>query len=68
MGPLKNCIMGFLTNYKRFVDRKEAAKIASLAKQIEDYEEGKGLFSEELWSPSNGGKFDYDPIKGYIEK
>lgn len=68
MGPNKNCEMGFLTNHKRFVSREEAAKIAYFSNQIDKWKEEDVIFSEDLWSTQSGGKYDYDPVKGYIEK
>jgi hypothetical protein len=64
----KGSIQGFLTNRLRFVGRSEAAEIAFNAKQIGSFTAGQILMSEELWSEANGGKFDYDPIQGYVEK
>lgn len=57
---------GFFTSLGRYVDRTEAAKIAAAARQVP-----KGtdfLFSEDLWSERHGGKFNYDPKKGYVKK
>lgn len=54
---------GFFTNKGRFVTRREAAQIAMLAGQI--LEGVDILFSEDLWSKTDGGKFDYDQIEGY---
>lgn len=43
-------IQGFLTSKNRFVDRVEAFKIAVKMKQtMKEYEEGKILFSEDLY-------------------
>ena len=56
---------GFVTNNGTFVNRKEAAKIAFLAGQIEEPEEI--LFSEMLWSKRDNGKFKYDYVKGYYK-
>lgn len=43
-------VQGFLTNKNRFVDRKEAAKIALEAKQIEKLEySSEELYSEDLY-------------------
>lgn len=56
---------GFFTNKGRFVGRSEAADIALAAKQID--KPIKILFSEDLWSKSDGGKFNYDSIDGYYE-
>jgi len=62
--PLETCkkdsTQGFVTNLNRFVNRKEAAKIAFKAGQIEA--DGGGLLSEELWY---WGKYKYDVDKGY---
>jgi hypothetical protein len=58
---------GFITNEGRYVQRGEAAKIALSAGQI-DFPTTL-LFSENLWdSVNDNGKYDYDEIKGYIEK
>lgn len=68
--PLGTCkagsIQGFLTNENRFVDRKEAAKIAMLAKQIDKWKEGQILISEELWCEKDNGKHFYDDKLGYV--
>lgn len=56
---------GFMTNRARFVDRKEAAKIAVEAGQV-DLKTIEILFSEDLWSPTANGKFYYDYVKGYV--
>ena len=56
---------GFVTSKGNFVNRKEAAKIAFLAGQINEPEEI--LFSEMLWSKSENGKFEYDYVKGYYK-
>lgn len=41
---------GFVTNEGRFVDRKEAARIALEAGQVKELKSGSGeLFSEDLW-------------------
>lgn len=54
---------GFVTSNGRYVNRVEAATIAVNSGQVEH---GKTvLFSEDLWSESSGGNFDYDYIKGY---
>jgi hypothetical protein len=55
-------VQGFVTNSGRFVDRKEAAKIAFNAGQISKYEEGQILLSEEIWL---FGEHKYDEEKGY---
>ncbi len=59
---------GFLTNKLRFVSRKEAARIAYEAIQIDKWEDGQMLISEELWSEAPGGKFRYDETFGYIKR
>jgi hypothetical protein len=50
---LRDWEQGFLTTDERFVDRKEAYRIAALAGQIvshvPDPESGRKLFSEDLW-------------------
>ena len=58
---------GFLTDKFRFVNRKAAASIAFQAKQIDNLAPDQPLFSEELWSPTSGGKYIYDEKLGYIE-
>jgi hypothetical protein len=55
---------GFVTNFGDFVSREEAAKIAYQAGQID--RKLKILFSEDLWSPVDGGKYDYDEARGYV--
>ncbi len=63
-GTCKNLsIQGFVTNTNRFVDRKEAAKIAFKAKQIKEYKRGQILLSEEIWFY---GDYEYDEKKGYF--
>ena len=47
LSQLQPYVQGFLTSHDRFVDRKEAAKIAYSAGQI--YEEIDELFSEDVW-------------------
>lgn len=71
---------GFVTSLGVYVGRHEAYKIALAAGQIEPsapldpeiYETTtpriQFLFSEDLWSPKDGGKYDYDEIKGYVER
>lgn len=59
---------GFLTNELRFVNRHEAAVIAFQAKQIDNWEPGQGLISEELWSPESRGKYLYCESTGYYLK
>jgi lactam utilization protein B len=56
---------GFFTNRGRFVSRTEAAEIAMASKQVEG--EVKILFSEDLWSPTDGGKYLYNSIDGYYQ-
>ena len=56
---------GFFTSKGRFVSRAQAAEIAIAAGQVPP--EIKTLFSEDLWSPTDGGKFIYDSVDGYIE-
>jgi hypothetical protein len=41
-------VQGFLTNKNKFVDRKEAARIAILAEQISDTQK-ETLYSEDLY-------------------
>ena len=53
----KGSVQGFMTNIGKFVEREKAAKIAFEAGQIKNYEEGKELFSEEIWSDNN---YKYD--------
>lgn len=57
------CDQGFVTNKGRFVERPEAAKIARSAAQVPKLV--KILFSENLWSKHDDGKFEYDQINGY---
>lgn len=57
---------GFLTNQGQFVSRQAAAEIALNANQI-DYKTTL-LFSENLWSQTDGGKYDYDISLGYYLK
>lgn len=47
----KNSVQGFLTSKNRFVDRKEALKIALAANQVLDISNLRGeiLFSEDLY-------------------
>lgn len=42
-------VQGFLTNKDRFVDRKEAWKIAKISKQINNSSKDGELHSEDLW-------------------
>lgn len=58
----KGSIQGFITNSNRFVNRQEAAKIAFKSKQIDEFEKGDILISEELWY---WGNYEYDINKGY---
>ena len=61
-------VMGFVTSKHRFVDRKEALKIAIESKQIKkdmDTIHGCGLISENLWADSG---YKYDEIKGYYKE
>lgn len=44
-----NIVQGFMTSFGRFVDRKEAAKIALECGQIEKLEENGVLFSEDIF-------------------
>ena len=65
--PPGTCItinQGFLTSKYRFVKRKEAAKIAFDAGQIDKWKDGDIILSEQLWS--DGGKYEYDSKVGYI--
>ncbi len=57
---------GFFTSEGRYVNREIAAKIAFTAGQTR--EDKKVLISEDLWSRSDGGLYDYDPLKGYVER
>ncbi len=64
----KGQVQGFLTSRHKFVDRKEALKIAIEAGQIDpdmDTIRKCGLLSENLWSDSG---FEYDPEKGYYKE
>lgn len=55
---------GFMTNKKRFVDRKLGAKIAYRAGQID--KRHTALISEMIWMDNK--KYKYDHIKGYVER
>jgi hypothetical protein len=57
---------GFVTDAGRYVDRKEAARIAYEADQIAA--RVPYLFSEDLWSGYHYAIHDYDPIMGYVPK
>lgn len=57
---------GFITSRGEFVSRNEAAQIAFDAGMTD--ERKKFLFSEDLWSPEENGKYDYDKEKGYYLK
>lgn len=59
-------VKGFFTSELRFVDRYEAAVIAFQAKQIDNWEPGQGLISEELWSPESSGKHLYGDFGYYL--
>lgn len=73
---------GFVTSTGRYVLRAEGYLIALAANQIETQPDNldcdifdtgpsnkiKLLFSEDLWSLQNYGKYDYCEIKGYILK
>lgn len=50
-GTLKNCPQGFVTDSGRFVDRKEACRIAIASGQVQekDMTVHGTLFSEDLW-------------------
>lgn len=61
----KTRTQGFLTNKYRFVLRKEAAKIAFDAGQIDKWHYGAIIFSEQLWCEESGGKHKYDAKRGY---
>lgn len=61
----ENSMKGFITNELRFVNRYEAAIIAFQAKQIDNWEPGQVLISEELWSLESGGKHLYCEASGY---
>ena len=61
-------VKGFLTSECKFVDRYKAAAIAFMAKQIDKWEFGQAILSEELWSPQSGGKYTYDETVGYVLK
>jgi hypothetical protein len=55
---------GFMTSRGRFVNRRDAAKIAFETGQVKHKIDI--LFSEDLWSPQDGGRFLYDSVRGYI--
>ena len=65
IGDYVNLQQGFLTNKFRFVLRKEAAKIAFDAGQIDKWEDGDVIVSEQLWNKNSGGKYEYDKKMGY---
>lgn len=54
-----------LTSKFRFVLRKEAAKIAFDAGQIDKYENDQIIFSEDFWCEGHRGKHKYDSKMGY---
>ncbi len=61
-------MQGFFTNRGRFVSRTVAMTLAFQGNQVEaSIDEHGVLFSEMLWSPTDGGKFTYDQIEGYSE-
>ena len=64
----KGAVQGFLTDKLRFVNRKTAASIAFQAGQIDKIVPDDILVSEQLWSPTSGGKYIYDGERGYILK
>lgn len=49
LGPEAQRHQGFYTSHERFVDRKEGAKIAIAAGQIEALKWPPDLYSEDLW-------------------
>lgn len=55
---------GFVTSEYRFVTRDIALLIAKRAGQVDDDIQAY-LFSENLWSSQDGGRYKYSPIKGY---
>ena len=59
---------GFLTSNYRYVNRSEALAIATEAGQLNPDRLKIALTSEEFWSPSMGGKHDYDEAFGYVPK
>ncbi len=63
----RGAVQGFTTSKHRFVDRKEAAKIAVAAGQVDKelVKDSCGLISENLWADSG---FKYDPAKGYYKE
>ena len=60
--------VGFLTNQMRFVDRHAAAAIAFQAGQIDEWDFGQIILSEEFWCPKSYGKHIYDETVGYVLK
>lgn len=64
--PQGSMNQGFVTSHGRFVSRERAMDIALKSEQV-SYN-ANFLISEMLWSERDAGKFDYDSIKGYIEK
>lgn len=57
---------GFVTSFGRYVNREEAAKIASTV--MKACAVGGVLISEDLWHEEYGGCYDYSEIEGYILK
>jgi len=66
LGLVTQSDQGFLTNTFRFVSRKTAATIAFNAGQTK--KDCGSLISEMLWNSKDGGKYDYDPVLGYIKR
>jgi len=66
-GTCDKGIQGFLTDKYRFLNRKAAASVAFIAKQIKSIEPDQSLVSEELWWPVGDAKYIYDEKLGYIE-
>lgn len=57
---------GFFTSKGRIVDREEAFKIAVDAGQVSGDRPASILFSEMLWSHTDGGTHKYDSVRGYF--
>lgn len=64
--PKGSVNQGFVTNLGRYVPRDRAMEIAYQAKQV-GYN-AHFLISEMLWSEQDSGNYNYDSIKGYVEK
>lgn len=64
-------VSGFIDNHDRFINREEAYKIALEAGQLrleKIRKRGEYLLSEEIWSNSENGDYDYSEEQGYFKK